>query len=79
MGYSLENARNGKSASKLSSRPSWRPLTLKNKFTRGFEFRKISNFHKFSFFNDGDLKLGHFDFLDKLICGAFGKLLPIIL
>ena len=26
---------------------------------------KYSNCHKFSFFNDGGLKLGHFDILDR--------------
>jgi len=38
MGYNLKNARNGKSISKIAKWPSLRPLALKSKFTRQFEF-----------------------------------------
>jgi len=38
MGYKLENARNGKNASKIPIWPSLRPLELKSKFIQHFEF-----------------------------------------
>ena len=38
MGYNLKNTRNGKSASKIPKWPSLRPLALKSKFIRRFEF-----------------------------------------
>ena len=38
MGFNLKNARNGKSASKIPQGPSTRPLNLKSKFIRQFEF-----------------------------------------
>ena len=38
MGYNLKNARNEKSASKILKWPSLRPLALKSKFIRPFEF-----------------------------------------
>jgi len=92
MGYSLKNARNGKSASKIPKWQSLRPLELKSKFILQFEFSdnledlyvkccwraspatfsykssysfKNSDRHKISF-NDGGLKLGHFDIIDML-------------
>ena len=38
MGYNLENARNGKSISKLPKWPSLRSLALKSKFISQFDF-----------------------------------------
>ena len=41
---------------------------------------KNRDHHKFSFYNDGGLNLGHFDILDTLFpFRAFVKLSPIIL
>ena len=38
LGYNLKNARNGKSISKISKWPSLKPLALKSKFIKQFEF-----------------------------------------
>ena len=38
MGYNLKNVRNRKRRSKITKLPSLRPLTLKSKFIRQFEF-----------------------------------------
>ena len=38
MGYNLKSARNGKSTLKIPQWPSLRPLQLKSKFIRQFEF-----------------------------------------
>ena len=38
MGYNLKNARNAKSASKITKWPSLRLLELKSKFTQHFKF-----------------------------------------
>ena len=41
MGYNSKNARNGKGDRKKRKRPSLRPLELKGKFIRKFNFRKF--------------------------------------
>ena len=73
MGYNLRNVRNGKSTWKIAKWPSLRPLVCKSKFIRQFEFSENQSYsfqssdcHKISFFNDGGLKLSHFDIFDML-------------
>jgi len=94
----LKNARNGKRVSKITKWPSLRPLALKNKLIRQFEFLgnledlfgkrcwslayslKNPDRHKFSYFNYGGLKLGHFGIFDAFFLFlAFFRLWPIIL
>jgi len=50
MGYNLENARNGKSISQIAKWPSLRPLALKSKYIRQFEFSEnLEDFYVFIF------------------------------
>ena len=71
MGYNLENVRNGKRASKMA-----KCLALQQLFSfkSSYSFQS-SDCHKMSLFNDGGLKLSHFDIFDRLFSfPAFVKL-----